>query len=145
MDYDLQDIKFHPRRVKILWNWNIPVGSLVSVLPNTSLQRKSDITASVEGRCFFASPRSAVELSSLVETVEKTLIEEISNLFLCGFIDYELSFRVETKLALDDIEGIIKMTDKNPGFLQQVIEGRLGLLLKALGFNPPIHSRDNQV
>lgn len=144
MEYDLRNIKFKPRRLKILWNWEVPIDSLVSVLPNTVLERKSDVAASIEGRCFFASPQ-VVDISSLVETVEKALIEDVAgSFFLCGFMDYVLSFDVTTKLVLDDIKRIIEVSGNNPSFLQNVIESRLNLLMKALGFKPPpTASHDN--
>ena len=126
---------FRPKRLKILWNWNVEQKELVQVFPSSSFDRRDDRTAIITGRSVFAGPSSVSPLDLPIE-VQKALLNDDAGIFsLCGCLDYELELRFKEKSVLDQTKEALDATSNYPGFVQRMLEEHANQILKRLGFN----------
>lgn len=132
MERKFRTIKLKPKRIKVLYNWDVEKGKVV-VMNHVVTERKGDKKIFGNLKCWFAGPlMEKLDVDEFSETVQRTLIEDENFFWICGVIDATILLE-GSKEVVDEVLGFREKYGHDIEYFDEAIRSRLDVWLARFG------------
>jgi len=136
MKREFKRVVYRPKRIKLLFNYDVPnqSGDIVSMKDKSSLTRKDDNVLIEESKFWIAGPVSSeIDRDSLSRKIQNDLLNDESDFYICGSVDLTVHYEAE-KEVLNEVVEYMKRHDANIGYFEETGNKLVNDLMVKLGF-----------
>lgn len=132
MERKFWTIQLKPKRIKVLYNWNVEEGHVI-VLNHVVTEREGDKAILANLKCWFAGPfAQKLDTNEFSERVQRTLINEESRFWICGVIDATVLLE-GSKPVIDEVLGFREKYGHDIDYFNEAIRSQLDIWLARFG------------
>jgi len=132
MERKFRTVQLKPKRIKVLYNWDVKEGQVI-VMNHVVTERKRDETILANLKCWFAGPfAQKLDTDEFSECVQRTLINEESQFWICGVIDATILLE-SSKPAIDEVLGFREKYGHDIDYFDKAIRSHLDVWLAKFG------------